>query len=125
MVRKFILNMVAISCVGLSLSSFAEQMGPKLTQDEFNQLIQRYTRQVNATKQILDEEQSKYSATEQRKAFCSRLDAYQEIALISRENMQLDTANMMLSIANNFLLRQEQTMQQSGMKAEMFCLVEK
>lgn len=126
MKHKFILQLLVMTGIGLMTSVFAKDQTQKLTQDEYNQRIQNYTAQVNATKQILDDEiMGNQDADQQRKAFCSRLEAYRGIAQISQENLQLDTANMMLMIANDFLDRQKQSMQISGVALEKFCLVEK
>ncbi|WP_288499237.1 hypothetical protein [uncultured Acinetobacter sp.] len=126
MKHKFILQLLVMTGIGLMTSVFAKDQTQKLTQDEYNQRIQNYTAQVNATKQILDDEiMENQDADQQRKAFCSRLEAYQGISQISQENLQLDTANMMLMIANDFLDRQKQSMQISGVALEKFCLVEK
>lgn len=126
MKHKFILQLLVMIFIGLMSSAFAENKQQKLTQDEYNQRIQTYTAQVNATKQILDDEVTEeQDPNQQRKAFCSRLEAYRGIAQISQENLQLDTANMMLMIANDFLDRQKQSMQVSGAVLEKFCLIEK
>lgn len=126
MKHKFILQLLVMTGIGLMTSVFAKDQTQKLTQDEYNQRIQNYTAQVNATKQILDDEiMGNQDPDQQRKAFCSCLEAYQGIAQISQENLQLDTANMMLMIANDFLDRQKQSMQISGVALEKFCLVEK
>ena len=105
----------------LSVQCVAESHSKTLSQAQFDQRIQMYTDQVNATKHILDEENVTVDATEQRRAFCSRLEAYQEIAELAQQNIGLDTANMMLIIANNFLDRQKQSMAQSGMTVGVFC----
>ncbi|WP_010111477.1 hypothetical protein [Acinetobacter sp. P8-3-8] len=115
--------LLAILVIFGSAYSYADQMTQKLTQDEYNKKIQEYTDQVNATKLVLDEPNSTTDAKQQKEAFCSRLDAYQNIALISKENIQLDTANMMFIIANNFLDRQKQSLKASGMTSEVFCSV--
>lgn len=116
-------TLLAILMIFGSAYSYADQMTQKLTQDEYNKKIQEYTDQVNATKLILDEPNSTTDAKQQKEAFCSRLDAYQKIALISKENIQLDTANMMFIIANNFLDRQKQSLEASGMTSDVFCSV--
>ncbi len=110
-----------VCSIFLSLQCFAELPSNQLSQEQYNQRIQQYTDQVNATKHILDEDDLKVDATEQRKAFCSRLEAYQGIAALSQQNIGLDTANMMLIIANNFLDRQKQSIEQSGMTLAVFC----
>ena len=118
MVYKALLGVCSLV---FSLLCFAEQPSSKLTQEQYNQRIQQYTTQVNATKLILDEENVKIDATEQHKVFCSRIDAYQGIAKLSQENIELETANMMLMIAENFLGRQRQSIEQSGMTLDVFC----
>lgn len=115
--------LLAILVIFGSAYSYADQMTQKLTQDEYNKKIQEYTDQVNATKLVLDEPNSTTDAKQQKEAFCSRLEAYQNIALISKENIQLDTANMMFIIANNFLDRQKQSLEASGMTSDVFCSV--
>lgn len=126
MIYRFTLTLCSIVLSsGLSTQSFAEPSTQKLTQEQYDQRIQTYTDQVNETKHILDEAHSTITAIEQHQAFCSRLDAYQAIARISKENLELDTANMMLMIANNFLDRQKQSIEQSGMTFERFCSIKK
>ncbi|WP_296282400.1 hypothetical protein [uncultured Acinetobacter sp.] len=115
--------LLAILVIFGSAYSYADQITQKLTQDEYNKKIQEYTDQVNATKLILDEPNSTTDAKQQKEAFCSRLEAYQKISMISKENIQLDTANMMFIIANNFLDRQKQSLEASGMTSDVFCSV--
>lgn len=91
-----------------------------LTQDQYNQLIDQFTNKVNATKKVLDESENA-DASAQKQAFCTRLYAYQQIADISKNNLNLDTANLMLIIANQFLERQQQSFVASGMTQEVFC----
>lgn len=91
-----------------------------LTQDQYNQLIDQFTNEVNATKKVLDESENA-DASAQKQAFCTRLYAYQQIADISKNNLNLDTANTMLIIANQFLERQKQSFIASGMTQEVFC----
>lgn len=91
-----------------------------LTQDQYNQLIDHFTNKVKATKKVLDESENA-DASAQKQAFCTRLYAYQQIADISKNNLNLDTANLMLIIANQFLERQKQSFVASGMTQEVFC----
>lgn len=91
-----------------------------LTQEQYNHLITHFTDQVNATKKILDESENA-DATAQKQAFCSRLAAYQHIATLSKNNIQLETASVMLMIANQFLDRQKQSLLESGMTEQVFC----
>ena len=116
-------TLLGILVIFVSAYSCADQTTQKLTQDEYNKKIQEYTDQVNATKLILDEPNSVTDTKQQKEAFCSRLEAYQKISMISKENIQLETANMMFVIANNFLDRQKQSLEASGMTSDVFCAV--
>ncbi|WP_086191655.1 hypothetical protein [Acinetobacter sp. ANC 3832] len=114
-------NKLVFVLIGLmSTFSNANSTG-KLTQVEYNQLIQQYTNQVNETKKILDEPEAHSNATMQKQAFCSRIEAYEHIAHLSKENTELETANIMFTIAHNFLERQKQSFIDSGMTAQVFC----
>lgn len=93
----------------------------KLSQAQYNELVQQYTAQVNATKQVLDEPNPASDVTTQKQAFCSRLAAYQQIADLSKANLELESANVTLMIANNFLARQKQSFEDSGMTEQVFC----
>ena len=114
-------NRLVFVLIGLmSTFSNANSTG-KLTQVEYNQLIQQYTNQVNETKKILDEPEAHSNVTMQKQAFCSRIEAYEHIANLSKENTELETANIMFTIAHNFLERQKQNFIDSGMTAQVFC----
>ena len=118
-------NRLVFVLIGLmSTFSNANSTG-KLTQVEYNQLIQQYTNQVNETKKILDEPEAHSNVTMQKQAFCSRIEAYEHIANLSKENTELETANIMFTIAHNFLERQKQTFIDSGMTAQVFCATAK
>ena len=93
----------------------------KMTQAEYDQQIQKYTDQVNATKKILDNPDTQNDAKAQKQAFCSRIFAYQSIAQISQQNITLDLAPAMLMVANSFLERQKQSLTNSGMTEQVFC----
>lgn len=97
----------------------------KLNQAQYNELVQQYTAQVNATKQVLDDPNAASDATTQKQAFCTRLAAYQQIADLSKANLELENANITLIIANNFLARQKQSFEDSGMTEQVFCAVSK
>ena len=92
-----------------------------LSQQQYDQLIQQYTDQVNATKQILDNEAVVQDPQALRQAFCTRMQAYHQIQAISKQNPQLDGASTMLLVAAHFLDRQQQSMQASGMTEQVFC----
>ena len=92
-----------------------------LSQQQYDQLIQQYTDQVNATKQILDSDDADQEPQALRQAFCTRMQAYHQIQAISKQNPQLDGASTMLLVATHFLDRQQQSMQASGMTEQFFC----
>ena len=93
----------------------------KLTQAQYDQQIERYTAQVNATKLILDDPHTQSDASAQKQAFCSRIEAYRQIAELSKQNLELDMASSMLMIANHFIERQHQSLVNSGMTEHVFC----
>lgn len=105
--------------LGVSNLIFAQD-NQKLTQAQYDERIGYYTQEVNATKKILDEAEH-VDAAAQKHAFCNRIHAYQQIAEISKNNLQLDTANMMLLISQQFLERQKQSLTDSGMTEKVFC----
>lgn len=110
-----------ISILSLSLASHSFAEDPQaLTQTQYNQLIAHFTKEVNATKKILDESENA-DASAQKQAFCARLNAYQHIAQLSQNNLQLETASVMLMVANQFLDRQKQSLVESGMTEQVFC----
>ena len=93
----------------------------KLTQAQYDQQIEHYTAQVNATKLILDDPNAQSDASAQKQAFCSRIKAYHQIAELSKQNIELDMASAMLMIANNFIEKQHQSLVNSGMTEQVFC----
>lgn len=93
----------------------------KLTQSQYDQQIERYTAQVNATKLILDDPHTQSDASAQKQAFCSRIEAYHQIAELSKQNLELDMASSMLMITKNFSERQHQSLVNSGMTEQVFC----
>lgn len=113
-----------MSSLLLMISQFCNaEIHQKLMQSEYDQKIDQYTAQVNASKKILDEPNSQVDANLQKQAFCSRLDAYQQIEKISKNNIELENANIMLMIANHFLQNQRQSLHDSGMTENVFCAV--
>lgn len=122
---SIVLTQIFCICGILFTSSLAARdvqtlANQSLTQQQYNQLITHFTNQVNATKKILDQSENA-DATAQRQAFCSRLEAYQHIAALSKDNLQLETASVMLMVANQFLDRQKQSLIDSGMTEQVFC----
>lgn len=113
-----------MSSLLLMISQFCNaETHQKLMQSEYDQKIDQYTAQVNASKKFLDEPNSQVDANLQKQAFCSRLDAYQQIEKISKNNIELENANIMLMIANHFLQNQRQSLHDSGMTEKVFCAV--
>ena len=57
----------------------------------------------------------------ERQVLCDRIQAYQNILKASQENSQLNMASMMAMVAQNYLDRQNQSMNNSGMTTGVFC----
>ena len=91
-----------------------------LTQAEYDQQLDAYTKVVNESKKVLDTGAQVDAAT-QKKAFCGRLDAYQNILRLSKENPNLENAYLMGVIAERYLSRQKQSMNSAGMTEGFFC----
>jgi hypothetical protein len=83
----------------LSTLSYAETT--KLTQAQYDQKMAEYTATVNSTKTVLDAKDSPATATEMKTAFCQRMAAYHQIAALSKANIELSTASVMLMVANH------------------------
>lgn len=95
-----------------------------MTQEQFDQYIAEQTRVVNDSKAILDEPHTasdKPSISTERQALCDRIQAYQNILKASQENSQLNMASIMAMVAQNYLDRQNQSMNSSGMTTGFFC----
>lgn len=92
-----------------------------LSQQQFDQKLDEYTAVVNQSKKVLDGEQKNVDADVQKKAFCSRLDAYENILRLSKENPKLENAYLMGVIAERYLSRQKQSMNSAGMTERFFC----
>ena len=92
-----------------------------LTQQQFDQKLDEYTEIVNESKKVLDGEQKDTDTSVQKKAFCNRLDAYENILRLSKENPKLDGAYLMGVIAERYLTRQKQSMTSAGMTDRFFC----
>lgn len=95
--------------------------GETLTQQSYDQQIKHYTEIIQQTKSILDEPNSKADAKMQSQAFCDRLDAYEQIAKLSRENANLELASIMLMASESYLNRQQDSLSGSGMTSAVFC----
>lgn len=101
----------------LSTLSYAETT--KLTQAQYDQKMAEYTATVNSTKTVLDAKDN--PATEMKTAFCQRMDAYHQIAALSKANIELSTASVMLMVANRYLDQQEKSLTDAGMNESAFC----
>lgn len=103
----------------LSTLSYAETT--KLTQAQYDQKMAEYTATVNSTKTVLDAKDNPATATEMKTAFCQRMDAYHQIAALSKANIELTTASVMLMVANRYLDQQEKSLTDAGMNESAFC----
>lgn len=103
----------------LSTLSYAETT--KLTQAQYDQKMAEYTATVNSTKTVLDAKDNSATAIEMKTAFCQRMDAYHQIAALSKANIELSTASVMLMVANRYLDQQEKSLTDAGMNESAFC----
>ena len=107
---------------GVLITNYA--VAETMTQEQFDQYIAEQTRVVNESKAILDEPHTasdKPNISTERQALCDRIQAYQNILQASQENSQLNMASMMAMVAQNYLDRQNQSMNNSGMTTGVFC----
>ena len=111
--------------LSLFLSSFLSTLSyaeiTKLTQGQYDQKMAEYTATVNSTKTVLDAKDNPATATEMKTAFCQRMDAYHQIAALSKANIELSTASVMLMVANRYLDQQENSLTDAGMNESAFC----
>lgn len=87
----------------------------------FDLKLQEYIDVVNQTKMVLDNPKATPSALEQKQALCKRIQAYKNIAKLSQENLELDSAPIMNRVSQNFLDRQEKSFNASAMSEQVFC----
>ena len=120
------MNRLAIAILlglhGVFITNYA--VAETMTQEQFDQYIAEQTRVVNETKAILDEPHTasdKPSISTERQALCDRIQAYQNILKASQENSQLNMASIMAMVAQNYLDRQNQSLNSSGMPKSVFC----
>lgn len=92
-----------------------------LTQQAYDQKIQQHMQIIQQTKAILDQPDRQADAKQQSQALCERLNAYEQIASLSKENLSLEMASVMLMASQNFLDRQKSSLGDSGMTASGFC----
>ena len=105
--------------LSLFLSSFLSTLSyaeiTKLTQAQYDKKMAEYTATVNSTKTVLDAKDNPATVTEMKTAFCQRMDAYHQIAALSKANIELSTASVMLMVANRYLEQQEKSLTDAGM----------
>lgn len=87
----------------------------------FDLKLKEYIDVVNQTKMVLDDPRATPSALEQRQALCLRIQAYKNIAKLSQDNLDLDSARLMNRVAQVFLERQEKSFNASAMSEQVFC----
>lgn len=105
----------------LSVASIGFAHAEAITQQDYDQHIEHYTQVIKQTKVILDDPDSKADAKMQSQALCDRLNAYEQIAQLSKENSQLELAPMMLMVAQTYLNKQQKSLTKSGMSTNVFC----
>lgn len=101
----------------MSCSVYAEQ----LTQEKYDALLNQNMQTIQNTKVILDSEQSTATSSEQSKALCDRIMAYERIKEASEQNQHLENASMMLIAANFYLDRQSKSLDNSNFSRSIFC----
>jgi len=106
---------------GVVLPSVAYAADMPLTQSAYDQKIQYYTDIINQSKRVLDDPSSTADSESKSKSFCARIDAYMQIEKLSKDNIQLDMAPLMHLAAQNFLERQQKSLNISGMNTEFMC----
>ncbi|GAA5557531.1 hypothetical protein Asch01_02271 [Acinetobacter schindleri] len=107
---------------GVLITNYA--VAETMTQEQFDQYIAEQTRVVNESKAILDEPHTasdRPNISTERQVLCDRIQAYQNILKASQENSQLNMASMMAMVAQNYLDRQNKSMNSSGMTTGVFC----
>lgn len=107
---------------GVLITNYA--VAETMTQEQFDQYIAEQTRVVNESKAILDEPHTaldRPNISTERQVLCDRIQAYQNILKASQENSQLNMASMMAMVAQNYLDRQNQSMNSFSMTTGVFC----
>lgn len=92
-----------------------------LTQAQYDQKIAEYTTTVNATKKILETQDQHVTSAQMKTAFCERMQAYHDIAELSTANLRLNTAPIMLMVANRYIEQQQKSLTDAGMNERVFC----
>lgn len=110
---KFLI--IILSC--FASLTYAEQ----LTQVKYDALLSQYMKIIQDTKVVLDSDDTQATFSEQNKAFCERIIAYQNIKRISEDNRQLENASTMLLAANYYLERQSKSLELDGFTRNSFC----
>ena len=101
----------------MSCSVYAEQ----LTQEKYDALLNQNMQIIQNTKVILDSEKNTATISEQSKALCERIVAYERIKEASEQNKNLENASMMLIAANFYLDRQRKSLDSSYFTQSTFC----
>ena len=104
----------------LSACSFITWAMP-MTQAEFDRQLDEQTDIVNASKKVLDQQNTDADAEAQKIAFCQRVKAYHQIYQLAESHPELENAAMMKLVAGQYLERQKQSMQNSGMTENFIC----
>ena len=108
-------HIIMISCC----ASFVH--AEQLSQEKYDALLNQYMQIIQNTKVVLDSDDANSTFAEQNKAFCERINAYQDIKKISEENKQLENASHMLLAANYYLERQSKILELGGFSDSAFC----
>lgn len=103
--------------IGFCSSVYADE----LTQAQYDQKIQEYVEVVNQTKQVLDDPNALSNSKSQQQALCLRIQTYKTILKLSQDHIDLDSATMMVRVAQTFLDQQTRSFNASAMNEAIFC----
>lgn len=92
-----------------------------LTQQQYDQQIQHHTEVIKQTKAVLDVPGSKADAEQQSQALCDRLNAYEQIAQLSKDNPELELSSIRLVASELYLNQQKASLGNAGMSIAVFC----
>lgn len=92
-----------------------------LTQAEFDQQLNAYTKIINESKKLLDSGNQQADAEAQKAALCRRLSAYHAILALAEAHAELESAAIMKYVASRYLERQKQSLDRSGMTERFVC----
>lgn len=114
---RIIFIFLSVSVWNFTALAFAQP----LTQNEYDRLLAEQLEMIQYSKKYLDDTTMVVSASEKMQMLCTRMQAYQEIEKISKENIQLMNAHAMLLASRYYLDRQYQSLSQGGLTASKFC----